>query len=198
MLKRLIFVPTVALFFILVATPGRAQVTNDATQPKWNFAVGGGLSDYSIDWGYDRKMLGITAWVDYRVPKVPPILGGLSLEGEVRDINYHRPASLPRMRQDTYLVGAIYHWRQYDRIRPYGKFLIGIGSIDFGIPHSGYTHDTRTVTAPGAGIDFRVWRKVSVRADYEYQFWRQLFGPHDLNPNGVTVGAVYDFGRRWR
>jgi opacity protein-like surface antigen len=163
MLRKLIFVPVVALFFVLAAIPGRAQVASAAYQGKWNFAVGGGLSDYSIDWGYDRKMLGITAWGDYHLPKMPPVLKGLSLEAEVRDINYHRPSSLPRMRQDTYMVGALYSWRKYDRVRPYGKFLIGIGSIDFGVPNSGYTHDTRTVTAPGVGVDFRVWNKVSVR-----------------------------------
>jgi hypothetical protein len=33
-----------------------------------------------------------------------------------------------------------------------------------------------------------------VRGDYEYQYWRHIFGPHDLNPNGVTIGVSYDFG----
>ena len=50
------------------------------------------------------------------------------------------------------------------------------------------------VLAPGGGVDYRVGGGVSLRADYEYQFWRHIFGPRDLNPNGITIGATYDFG----
>jgi len=75
--------------------------------------------------------------------------------------------------------------------------LGGFGGISFENKRDPlYTHDTRTIFALGGGADIHVWNKVSIRADYEYQWWRQLFGPHDLNPNGFTIGGVYDFGRR--
>ena len=56
--------------------------------------------------------------------------------------------------------------------------------------------DTRTVLAPGGGVDYQIGRHFAVRLDYEYQFWRAIFGPRDLNPNGLTLGAVYSFGGR--
>jgi opacity protein-like surface antigen len=74
---------------------------------------------------------------------------------------------------------------------------MGIGSIDF--PNgTTYSHDTRAVFEPGGGADVRVWKSFSVRGEYEYQFWRHIFGPRDLTPQGFTIGAVYDFGLRSR
>jgi hypothetical protein len=96
------------------------------------------------------------------------------------------------MRQDTGEGGAIYAWNHYRNFRPYGKFLAGIGSIDFP-PVGTYSHDTFLVTSFGGGAEYRIWRHVWVRGDYEYQAWHHTFGPHDLNPNGVTIGASYDF-----
>jgi opacity protein-like surface antigen len=89
----------------------------------------------------------------------------------------------------------MYEWRSKSRYRPYVKYLLGIGSIDF--PNqTTYGHDTRVVFEPGGGMDVRFWNQFSVRGEYDYQFWHQLFGPHDLTPQGFTIGAVYDFGRR--
>lgn len=161
--------------------------------------IGGGVSDFLIDWGDSRRMVGVTVWADWRLHHLPALMDGLSIEVEGRDINYARPAGFTRLRQDTGLGGAIYSWPHYNRFHPYGKFLIGLGSVDFADPTNPYyTHDTRVVLAPGAGADYRVWRNVSIRADYEYQFWHALFGPHDLNPNGFTFGATYNFGYRER
>lgn len=93
--------------------------------------------------------------------------------------------------------GAVYSWRHYRFVQPYAKYLAGMGSIDF--PASGrYTHDTRAISAPGAGLECKVFRGVWVRADYEYQFWFHLFELHDLNPNGFTFGTGFDFRNRSR
>jgi opacity protein-like surface antigen len=45
--------------------------------------------------------------------------------------------------------------------------------------------------AIGGGAEYHAWKTVWVRADYEYQWYHQYFGPHDLNPNGFTIGATY-------
>lgn len=189
-------IPVLALFFAIAAIPAASQVAPAADQGRWPIAVGGGISDYSLDWGASRRMMGITAWADWNFLKLPSVFSGLGIEVEGRDINFNRPSSLSRMRQDTILGGALYTWRRYRRFQPYGKYLLGFGSIDFppfpNIPN--YSHDTRTVYAPGAGVNYCVWHKVSVRADYEYQFWHAIFGSNDLNPNGITIGAIYDFG----
>jgi opacity protein-like surface antigen len=191
-----IVVPILALLFVSVTVPARSQVAHSASEGKLPLTVGVGVSDYFLDWGHSRKMIGITAWADWRLQHMPSFLNGIGIEVEGHHIAYNRPTELIQMQQDSGLGGVNYQWRHYQRVKPYAKALAGFGSIDFPPFPNGYSHDTRTILAMGGGADIRVWNKVSVRADYEYQFWRHIFGPNDLNPNGFTVGAVYDFGRR--
>ena len=158
--------------------------------------LGFGGSDYNMDWGKDQyggqhREDGITAWINTDIPLLSRAIKGLALEIEGRDLNYSHPTGLSRLRMDTILGGATYTWRSSLPIRPYAKFLAGMGSLDF--PPSGtYSHDTRAVTAPGLGIEAKIHGPFWVRADYEYQFWRKLFGPNTLNPNGFSFGVEFD------
>jgi len=103
---------------------------------------------------------------------------------------------------DTAGGGIIYANRHFHNFHPYGKYLISFGGIDWNNPNPHFRHETRTVTAPGLGVDLRVYRAVWIRADYEYQFWPDIAkfmpGTHVLNPQGFRLGVVYDFGRRWQ
>lgn len=92
--------------------------------------------------------------------------------------------------------GVIYSLPRWYYFRPYAKFIAGLGGIDF--PNMGttahpYSHDTFLVTAPAGGADVRIFPHIWVRAEYQFQQWHQTFGPHDLTPNGVTIGASWDF-----
>lgn len=89
----------------------------------------------------------------------------------------------------------IYHYLRPRNIHPYAKATENFGSFDFA--PSGYDHDTRNYFAMGGGADFHAWRHVWVRADYEYQMWKGLFGHTTaLTPNGFTVGPEWDFARQ--
>jgi opacity protein-like surface antigen len=177
-----------------------AQTIYTARERTVPFAVGAGMSNFDIDYGQyrgkERRMEGITLWLDYTPPNLPGFLRGLDLEIEGRDINYALPSNMSRMRQSTAAGGALYSWRRY-RVVPYAKYLLGMGSLDF--PKIGaYSHDTRAISAPGAGLELRAFRNITLRADYEYQFWPHLFGPNALNPNGFTISSAYDFRLRPR
>jgi len=156
--------------------------------------VGAGISVLNIDWGPNEHMLGPTLWINYFPPKLPRMLDGLAVDVEGRDVNYLRPPGIPNnFRYDTATGGPIYYWRHFRDFQVYGKGLIGFGSFDFraySTPY--YTHETRTVFAPGGGFLIHGYRNVWVRADYEYQFWPDLF-TRTLDPQGFTFGAVYDF-----
>ena len=193
-----IVVPLLFLLLMGAACKGRAQVIYSAQEGKLPFTVGFGVADFSDDWGNSNpRQVGITLWADWRIPHLPSKLDGLGLEFEGRDINYATPSYVPGHRMTTGLAGPMYEWRREGRVRPFAKYLIGIGNLDF--PNgSNYQQDTRTIYAPGGGVDVRMWSRFSVRGEYEYQFWRALFGPHDLTPQGFTVGVVYDFGRLQR
>jgi hypothetical protein len=190
-----------SLFAVLISatSPLFSQVAPAASEHgPMPIAIGFAASDFSIDWGPGRRMEGMTAWVDWTgIPHLPRVLHGLGIDAEGRDINSGLPALVPRMRQDTALGGLSYTVRKFGKAQPYAKYLMGLGSIDFGpLPNAPrtYTHDTRAVSAPGAGLEFQAFRSLWVRADYEYQFWPHLFGPHSLNPNGFTFGAMYTLG----
>ncbi|MGA3049931.1 MAG: outer membrane beta-barrel protein [Terracidiphilus sp.] len=188
---------TLAFFFVAATIPVFSQVAPAAEEGGLPLVVGVGISDYDLDWGYGSRMIGISAWADWQLEHLPGQLRNLSIEAEGHAIDYDRPARVPStMRQDTGLGGLSYTWRHYRNLRPYAKFLGGIGSIDFGEippPNPFYTHDTFSVFAPGGGVEYRFWRQFWVRGEYEYQFWQHTFGPRDLTPSGFTIGASYHF-----
>ena len=191
---------SVAVFVAGSASFAHAQSMFAAQEHHLPIAVGVGMSNFDVDYGKDasgeRRMEGLTSWVAWDLPHATGILNGFGMEIEGRDVNFGRPSSLTRMRQDTVAGGAVYSWRHYRYVQPHFKYLMGIGSIDFPSHNPRYTHDTRAITAPGVGLEGKVFGRLWVRADYEYQFWPRLFGPHTLNPNGFTFGTLYDFRPR--
>lgn len=177
-----------------------AQVVPSASENRLPLAVGAGLSSFNPDWAHGR-MLGGTLWADYTPNWVPQRLHGIGLEVEARDLNYHRSPSQPaNLREDIASGGVIYSWRHFHNFRPYGKFLMGFGNTDYEGKTLVRGHDSRTITSLGGGAEFRVFRHVWVRADYEYQSWPDFFkhtaAPSGrLNPQGFTLGAMYNFNR---
>jgi opacity protein-like surface antigen len=193
-----VFVPFLFLFLIGAVSKTRAQVTYSASEGKLPFSVGFGVADFSDDWGTQNpRQVGLTLWFDWRLPHMPSKLDGLGIEFEGRDVNYATPSYLPGHRMTTGLAGPMYEWRRQGRVRPFAKYLMGLGNIDF--PNdSNYQQDTRAVFAPAGGADVRMWKRLSLRGEYEYQYWHAIFGPHDLTPNGFTFGVLYDLGRLQR
>lgn len=197
-LKRFLS-PIFALSLFTLFQPAFSQTAPAAyVNHRLPITIGAGVSNMNVDWGRSR-MYGGTLWIDYFPTQLPHLLNGLGLDVEGRDIDYGRPAkSVPsNFRQDTVTGGPIYTWRRFHNFQIYGKGLIGLGSWDFMLDAPPYSrHETRTIYAPGGGLMVRAYRHVWVRADYEYQFWPDLL-PHEgertLDPQGFTLGAVYDF-----
>jgi opacity protein-like surface antigen len=49
------------------------------------------------------------------------------------------------------------------------------------------------VYAPGGGVEYRLWRNIWARGDYEYQTWSVFPTPTtNLHPQGFTAGITYD------
>jgi opacity protein-like surface antigen len=197
-LSRLLSAVMVAACFTSLGS-AFSQVAPAAHQGELPFAIGAGASNFDVDWGRNR-MDGFTIWGQWR-PRPDGWLAGLGLDAEVRDIDHGRSDKLPaNFKQVTGSGGPMFTVRVLNSVQPYGKFLVGLGSIDFRVPNLPYyTHDTRTVYAPGGGIQFRLHHHLWVRADYEYQFWPQMFQRlQTLDPQGFTLGFNYDFRPRWR
>jgi len=189
---RPFILPVLAVSIFSVTVPAFSQVVPAYQRRVWPISLGIGPSSYNVDLGHGR-MLGGTVWADWYPAKLPHILRGLGVEGEARDISLNRSSTQTNVRQDTAGAGPIYTWRHFHSFHPYFKYLIAYGSIDFDVGSPTYTHDTRTLYAPGGGLEYRIFRQIWARADYEYQTWQPLFGGKTLNPQGFTVGVAYDF-----
>jgi hypothetical protein len=192
-----------AIFFLTASLPLFSQVAPAAMESglqRWT--VGAGFSFFSPDYG-DFHLAGGTLWIDdsLNLRQMPEALRGLSIAIEARDLSLDRTPKNPVLRVDTAGGGAIYNWSHYKKFRPYVDFTAGLGNIDYITNGTNRYHQSRTVTGIGGGVDIKAFRSVWVRADYEYQFWPNFWitkvgSPNGaaLNPQGLTVGAIYRFG----
>ncbi|MGD0730442.1 MAG: outer membrane beta-barrel protein [Terracidiphilus sp.] len=187
-----------AAIIVSAAVPVASQVVPAATEGGLPIVVGGGVAGYYTEM-VNNYMKGPTAWIDISPIHRPQYLHGLGIELEGRDLKFGSPAGYGgptnvKLRQYTFGGGAIYTWHHYRNLKLYGKFLVDYGAMDFyaGFPY--YTHDYWKVYSVGGGAEYRVWRNVWARGDYEYQFWPIGFGlgGGDLNPQGLTLGVSYD------
>jgi opacity protein-like surface antigen len=191
----------IAGLFLTVTFPLFSQVVPAATgSGGLPLSIGAGYALYNTDWG-NSYMGGGALWIDWDLSRFS-ILRGFGIEAEARDISLNRPNTVPsNFRLDTAGGGFTYHLNHFRNLKPYAKFEVDYGSIDWNNPDPRFKHETRNVLAPGGGLDYRILRSVWLRADYEYQSWPDIDklrpnSSHILDPNGLTIGALYDFRRR--
>jgi hypothetical protein len=193
----------IALLVLMASLPLFSEVVPSATQgggvPQWT--VGTGFSYFSPDYG-PWHLAGGTLWINDSLNRMPSFLSGLSLDIEARDLSLFNSSHDPVTRIDTAAGGAIYKLSRYRNFRPYGKVTVGLGNIDYMPSGTHRYNQSRTVTGMGGGCDIRAFRSVWVRADYEFQYWPNFWVTKQSNyrtgaaidPNGLTIGAVYHFG----
>jgi opacity protein-like surface antigen len=178
-----------------------AQTSPAATETKLSLAVGLGISGFDSDF-YTDRVYGETLWVDYSPNVIPHALQGLGVEMYARDLDWNRSQAEPsNLRFDVAGGGLIYSWHHYRLIRPYVKYEVGFGNMDAMGANLRRYNQTRTVTSYGGGVEFHAMSNVWLRGEYEYQSWPDFFySPQgkpiaSLNPMGVTIGAMYHFGK---
>jgi hypothetical protein len=199
---KLLVSPILTVSLLFAALPAISQtVAPYQGQKTIPIIVGFGPSSYNPDWGHGI-MYGGSVWADWYPKVLPPAFDGLGIEIEARDISLNKhpnpgQAVLARSgqentKEDTLGGGVIYTWRFFHNFHPYVKGIFSQGSVDFISMSPTYSHDTRLVMAPGGGFEYRIYRPLWARVDYEYQIWGKLLGPDVLTPEGLTVGVSYD------
>jgi hypothetical protein len=170
---------------ILCSGAAHAQVAPAAKVSGLPIAISVGVSDYDLDYGPSRRMQGLV------IRGGVNLFHGLGIDADARTIFMNTPSQLTRMQQTTYLAGAYYELPRHWRVRPFVRYGAGLGVIEFPSRNPLYTRDSYTVQAPSGGIEIPVMNKLSIRGEYEYQFWHQFHGPRDLTPQGYTIGVTY-------
>jgi hypothetical protein len=184
----------------IFAVPGSAvsQVVPSATEaqfPQWSIGAGG--SYFNPDIGHSR-IVGGTLWVD-RGLGGPPLLRPISVEFEARDLRWdHAATSAPTQKINSEQLGGLYTFTPTDSFHQYLKVLVGRGSANFL-----QIEPTWRALSLAGGLTVRAHRHLWIRGEYEYQIFPNFFSPQvsrsakaaALDPQGITVGAVYTVGR---
>jgi opacity protein-like surface antigen len=179
-----------SLCAVLLATMGaglaRAQAVYSGYEPNHALWTGGECSYFSASFPYQsgQRMYGCGAFANLRWTY------HVDIEGSARWIAFSGFAGTT---ERTLLIGPRYIIHRFGKFEPYGKFLVGDGTIHY--PYSIGT-DSYFALAPGGGVNYRFSRRLTLRAEYEYQFWLNSPGfsnepNHPLRPNGVNVGVAY-------
>jgi hypothetical protein len=174
---RLAAVFTVAFIALAMAGNAHAQVAASASAGGFGLSAGVAGSGEYVQYG-ERKMVGITGFVDFDT------MHHLGLEGEARFVQFRETADV---HFSTYSAGVRYR-KNLGRFQPYVKGLLGEGFFNF--PYNYATGHYMVVTA-GGGIDYRINRKIHIRAaDAEWQYWPQ-FTYGALTNYGVSTGIRF-------
>lgn len=202
-----------AATLIAAVATAHAQVTYDAEEGWLRPTVGGGVSgldpafaqgsapDYLLQPGSGQgHRWGMTAWADAGLPFNASWLRPLSLEAQFSTIFAGGPASQQGIKETTVGGGAVYTWRHWQNFRPYAKYIFSYGIVSFhpALLPTGvtYSHDSRATNGLGGGIEFRLTHRIWLRAEYERQFWGSVAGSTSLQPQAVTIGAMYSLRGR--
>jgi opacity protein-like surface antigen len=182
----LLVIPVVMVMLIIPGGKLEAQVAPAAKVSGLPIGIGAGFSGYNLDYGPGRRMEGLVGRVSFGVFR------GLGVDFSARTIFMNTPTQLTRMQQTTYLPGVYYETRPvFARLRPFARFGGGWGVIEFPSNNPLYTRDSYVVYAPGGGAEYAISEKVSLRGEYQYEFWKDFHGPRYLNPQGWTAGVTY-------
>jgi opacity protein-like surface antigen len=175
-----------ALLFSIVLAAGavsaRAQVVNSASRRQFTITAGALGSVFQPDYAgagvaqtSPNRLYGVGAFADFKFNR------WIQLEGEARWLRYNEYLGID---ETTYLGGPRLplHMRRFGHATPYVKVL-------FGIAEGSFLNGQASDLVYGGGIDYRLTRKITVRAvDYEYQQWK-VNG--SLNPYGLSAGVAY-------
>jgi len=176
---------TLAVFLVYAAFSANAQTVPAAMDPLFPLAAGAGISGFEPDINAGR-IYGGTLWIDYSPNWFHRFCRG-SVWKLCRDISLGRSASQPpNLREDTVEGGVFYSWRHFRSFRPYIRGAGGYGNADYEGSKSVRHSESRTISAVGGGVEFRVTRRIWVRADYEYQIWPAFFKTSTIRPDYPT------------
>jgi hypothetical protein len=162
----------------LLGHAGRAQNIPTAKGPGSYLAVGGEVSAFQVDYG-QRVLGGAVLFAD-----VNPTWR-IGFEAEARYLRFNQSEDVT---ETTYLAGPRVMLKP-GPLRPYVKFLVGVGNINLPFHDA---HGSFLCYAPAAGVDYIVNDRVTVRLiDFEYQVWPDFSPYGELHPYGLSAGISF-------
>jgi hypothetical protein len=183
----------------LLTLPALSQVGPTVTVGGLPIGIGVGFVGADTDYyrpflpPYNGRMYGGSAWVNY------PLFHHIGVEAEGTTIFANQPtAKAPtgeilygKLKEETLQGGFIYKFHERHQIHPYLKAMGGVAKVNFPYDDPLYTAENAGVASGSAGIEYRAFRNIFVRGQYQYQWWKGFRQSSGFNPQSVTVGATY-------
>lgn len=161
---------------VAAAKPASAQAGPAATALS-NVQIGAGFTYARTDYGFKGDK-GLTLFGDYDI--------GVHWGAEAA-WHYTSLITPENVSENSFVAGPRIIFRK-DRLKFYGKGLIGIGKLN--IPRA-RVNETDTVFGAGGGLEYLSGQHLTIRAvDVEYQRWNYVNG---LTPIVLTTGVAYRF-----
>ena len=144
-----------------------------------NTRIQAGVGVTSLNTDYTpHATQGVSFWADYDFHKFLGVEAGGHLGGIV---------SRDDVGENSYLIGPRIIYRKR-HLTGYGKLLAGRGTITDQLRNHSSTFN---IYAFGGGLEYKVSRRLNLRAvDFELQKWPD-FEPNTLSPTVITVGLSY-------
>jgi hypothetical protein len=195
-------------FFVMLLLPGAllAQSPKSAVGGEAGLWAGAEFSDFNPDFicasnvvfNCADDLVGPTALFDFN------LTSKIGAEGEARWLRWNGASN---QKESNYLLGPRYRVWRHSRVSLWVKGVAGGGWITTpNYPRAGSLQGSYLAYGLGGTVDYRLSRRLILRADYEYQIWPSFAGPvtysatgapiyHNsgLSPNGVSVGVNYRF-----
>jgi hypothetical protein len=182
------------MFLFAATTAASAQVVPSAERRGMSLTAGGMASVFQPDYGggfvpstSPNRLYGAGAFVDLKLNR------WVQFEGEGRWLRFNE---YQQIGQTNYLIGPRLPIHHFGRYTPYVKALIGFGYMTFENSADGQPTGRYTDIAYGGGLDIKLSKRLSARADAEFQQWPNW--PYipgvpstTLMPYGVSVGVGY-------
>jgi hypothetical protein len=193
------------LFLLILLAAGAAntsaQAVPSATEGQFSVTAGGIASVFQPDfvynsWACTQPCQTLSSWYPVSKSARQPLLGAgafvdvkfsrwVQIEAEGRWLRFNQYAGV---NEDNYLIGPRLPVFHAGRATVYAKALGGYSNMRFG-PGDG--NGQYTTLAFGGGLDWRLTRRISLRAaDFEYQYW-PAWGNSTLSPYGASMGIGY-------
>ncbi|HWA93602.1 MAG TPA: outer membrane beta-barrel protein [Terracidiphilus sp.] len=181
----------VVCFLLIVsaaAFQARAQVAPAANHNRFHVDVGGFGSAFQPNYagggvtGSSNWLFGAGAFADVSLSR------WVQIEAEARWLRFNQFVNI---HQDNYLIGPRVPIHTFGKFTPYGKFLFGIGHMNF---EFNATSCRCSDLVYGGGVDYKLSNRWNVRAvDFEYQQWPSWYVNQNaqLHPYGFSSGISY-------
>lgn len=171
---------------VLIALGARAQSAPSAWEPPRSLWVGAEFSNFKAGFPNDStvRLNGLGGTVRYTWNH------RFALDGQMRFLNLN---SWYGETEQQYMAGPRYTFLNTNRWRPFARFEVGAVHIQY--PFQMGT-GTSLALAPGAGLEYRLDRRWSLQATYDYQILTNspdfTNEPHfGIRPNGVSAGLQF-------